>query len=167
MRPINPLKIDRPEPRPVMTFDVAFDTIRRELDAFLANLPTRQREALPPDVQAALDCIHAHLFRSDLSVGWVRLRCGLCCPSFSARFRFYCRATPRTYIETQRMGAAKRLLRIGDLQIAMIGMSVGYEEYRSFVRAFGRHAGCTPTAYRTRHVGRVEAERHGGLRRAA
>ena len=141
-----------------MTFDAALNTIRSELDAFLAGLQETQREGVPPDVRAALECIHAHLFKSDLSVAWVRTHCHVRCPSFSSRFRFYCTMTPYEYIKDRRMRAAKRLLKVCDLQVAMIGMSVGYEEYRSFVRAFGRHAGCTPTAYRRRHASRVARE---------
>ncbi len=54
----------------------------------------------------------------------------------------------RQYLEHQRMLAAMELLGRDELDMAPIAFNVGYANYETFSRAFLRHVGCTPGAYR-------------------
>jgi len=56
--------------------------------------------------------------------------------------------TPGAYLRTLRLNQAARLLRNSGRPIVDVALAVGFSDHPSFSRAFGRHMGLTPTAYR-------------------
>ena len=66
---------------------------------------------------------------------------------FSAMFSKYTGKTFSEYLRTTRMEKAKELLRQPDISIAEVAAKVGYENYKSFYRAFKDAVGTTPVEY--------------------
>lgn len=57
----------------------------------------------------------------------------------------------RDYVLNIKMEHAKHLLETVDANISEIAYAVGYDDYRSFYRAFKNHTGLTPSEYQTKH----------------
>lgn len=57
----------------------------------------------------------------------------------------------RDYVLNVKMEHAKYLLESGQANISEISYAVGYDDYRSFYRAFKNHTGMTPSEYQTKH----------------
>lgn len=66
---------------------------------------------------------------------------------FSAMFSKYTGKTFSEYLRNTRMEKAKELLRQPDISIAEVAAKVGYENYKSFYRAFKDAVGTTPVEY--------------------
>jgi transcriptional regulator GlxA family with amidase domain len=77
-------------------------------------------------------------------------RVGMSPRNFIRRFKTATGRLPGAYIQTLRMSAAKELLEHGDVPIANISSSIGYEDTAFFRMLFKRHTGMTPAEYRTR-----------------
>jgi AraC-like DNA-binding protein len=75
---------------------------------------------------------------------------GLSRSRFAARFTALVGQPPLTYLTRWRMEKAAGLLHEGDLGLAEIAGRVGYESEAAFNRAFRRHFGVPPGAYRRR-----------------
>lgn len=56
--------------------------------------------------------------------------------------------TPHRFLIRQRMEAAKRLLVEGELSVAEVCLSVGYQSVGTFTTAFARETGYTPAEFR-------------------
>ena len=56
----------------------------------------------------------------------------------------------RDYVLGRKMEKAKDLLTAADGNISEISYAVGYDDYRSFYRAFKNYTGQTPSEYQTR-----------------
>ncbi|MFQ5570231.1 MAG: helix-turn-helix domain-containing protein [Rhodothermales bacterium] len=105
-------------------------------------------DGYPPDVQRVLECLRDHLFEEACNVDAILECSGVLSPSLHARFKYHVGTTIRSFLEQQRLKAAKQLLQDAGLEIYLIAFSVGYANYRTFDRAFRRCLGCTPTVYR-------------------
>lgn len=57
----------------------------------------------------------------------------------------------RDYVLNLKMEHAKHLLETGQANISEISYAVGYDDYRSFYRAFKNHTGMTPSEYQAKH----------------
>ena len=66
---------------------------------------------------------------------------------FSTMFSKYTGKTFSEYLRNTRMEKAKELLRQPDISIAEVAAQVGYENYKSFYRAFKDAVGTTPVEY--------------------
>ncbi len=64
------------------------------------------------------------------------------------RFQAETGQTPLDFLQTARVGRAKRLLETTDLGVAEIAQAVGYQDPGTFRRLFGKHAGMTLAQYR-------------------
>lgn len=53
----------------------------------------------------------------------------------------------RDYVLSARMNLAKKLLASGDVNISQIAYRIGYQDYRSFSRAFKNETGMSPSEY--------------------
>lgn len=104
--------------------------------------------AFPRDVQTLLRSIHKHLFDPGVNVNVLLDRCTIRGDRIYARFEYCLKMSIRQYLEHQRMLAAMELLGRDELDMPLIAFSVGYANYETFSRAFLRHVGCTPGAYR-------------------
>lgn len=70
---------------------------------------------------------------------------------YSQWFKKKTGVTPQTYIHTQRLNEAKRLLRETHFSILDIAQQVGYEHQSSLTRLFKQFEGVTPQFYRQRY----------------
>jgi AraC-like DNA-binding protein len=75
---------------------------------------------------------------------------------FSRQFRATYGETPNAYLMTRRMERAKALLRVGDMSVTEVCMTVGWSSLGSFSARFTRLVGETPTAYRARDHSALE-----------
>ena len=69
---------------------------------------------------------------------------------FSRQFRATYGETPYSYLMTRRIERAKALLRLGDLSVTEVCLTVGCTSLGSFSARFTKIVGETPTAYRDR-----------------
>ncbi|HEY1627226.1 MAG TPA: helix-turn-helix transcriptional regulator [Streptosporangiaceae bacterium] len=69
---------------------------------------------------------------------------------FSRQFREAYGETPYSYLMTRRIERAKALLRLGELSVTDVCMTVGCTSLGSFSARFTELVGETPTAYRSR-----------------
>lgn len=70
---------------------------------------------------------------------------------FSRRFRSAYSETPYSYLMTRRIERAKALLRLGDLSVTEVCMTVGCTSLGSFSARFTELVGEPPSAYRARN----------------
>jgi AraC family transcriptional regulator, regulatory protein of adaptative response / methylphosphotriester-DNA alkyltransferase methyltransferase len=64
--------------------------------------------------------------------------------------------TFRDHLTRVRMQRAAALLSSGLLTVREVAHRVGYRQPAQFAKAFRRHAGCSPSTYRARHIGRSD-----------
>lgn len=69
--------------------------------------------------------------------------------------------TPAHWVEEARVGAARRLLEDGDHRPKQVASLCGFANADTLRRAFARHVGVTPAAYRRRHASERPAPRAG------
>ena len=70
---------------------------------------------------------------------------------FSRLFRNSTGRTPYRYYDELRFQRARDLLATSSTPISEIGRRLGFASPSQFARAFSRHAGCSPRAYRTQN----------------
>lgn len=117
------------------------DTIRAEKEE---DIPTD----VPVDVQNVLKKLHEHQFDAEVNVSVVLENCGIRSNTFFSRFKCYVGTSPKQYLERLRISAAVAALRAGCFDINCVAFSIGYENRRTFERAFTRHLGCTPGQFK-------------------
>ena len=78
-------------------------------------------------------------------------------------FTLHADTSPMRYVTALRMQRAAQLLTDADRPIHRIAPLVGYREYQTFVREFGRRYGMSPRAFRHAHD-RAQRPEHGGER---
>jgi AraC-like DNA-binding protein len=74
---------------------------------------------------------------------------------FSRRFRATYGETPYAYLMTRRIERAKALLRLGEMSVTEVCISVGCSSLGSFSARFTELVGEAPTAYRARDHGEL------------
>jgi AraC-like DNA-binding protein len=82
------------------------------------------------------------------SVHDLALRAGMSRSSFMAAFAHETGKGPMAYVTDHRLRLAADLLGHTDLRIVDIALQVGYQSHAAFSRAFQRHQGCSPAAFR-------------------
>jgi len=80
--------------------------------------------------------------------------------NFAQRFAACVGESPMRYLARCRILRAAQLLDAERLTVSVAMQSVGYESESSFTKAFQRHLGCTPAAYRSSQ----RRSRRGGAR---
>jgi len=92
------------------------------------------------------------LMQADLAARWtvtsLARRVGLSRPVFARRFCESESVSPMRRLATLRMEEAARRLEKSDASLAQVGQQVGYDSEFAFNRAFKRHHGVAPGAYR-------------------
>lgn len=63
-------------------------------------------------------------------------------------FRAVLGVTPHQYLVRRRLGHAAAILLDTDAPVTAIGYDVGFGDLAHFIRSFGRHFGCSPSAFR-------------------
>lgn len=74
---------------------------------------------------------------------------------FSRFFKSLVRMTPMEYINKIRISNACKLLQKTDRKMVDIAMDVGFNNQSYFIRLFKKHKGCTPIAYKRKHMSRI------------
>ncbi len=121
--------------------------IHEELEKFI-HREKAQAAASPNGVHTLLDFIHQNLFARNLNVSAIKTACHTKNNNVSTHFKKAMGMGLHQYLEHKRMAAAAMLLEKEELNVFLIASAVGYAHEESFTRAFRRHFGCTPTAYR-------------------
>jgi transcriptional regulator GlxA family with amidase domain len=107
--------------------------------------PPSEREP----VRAVQDVIHARP-DADLSLTALARHAGMSERHLLRVFRREVGATPARYVETVRVDAARRLLEQTTSGVEHVARASGFGTAESMRRAFLRHLGVAPSAYRTR-----------------
>jgi AraC-like DNA-binding protein len=71
---------------------------------------------------------------------------------FAARFSSILDESPMNYVTKWRMSVASRMLEKNQRSIEQIALAVGYESLAAFSRAFKRHVGLPPAAWRAHNI---------------
>lgn len=104
-----------------------------------------------PLLARALDAIHADPAQpwtvADLATVATMSR-----SVFAERFRQVLGRSPAHYVAEVRMTSAKRYLGKDGLSVGETGRRLGYSSEEGFSRAFARHVGSTPSAWRRSQV---------------
>lgn len=124
--------------------------VDRELEAFRAVIATDIKAESSPKVRKSLSVIQSNLFEPHLSVSTVMDELDIRSNAFKQEFKYHRGQPIRDYIEDRRMMAAMRLLSFPSIDVTTIAYRIGYNDYRSFARAFKRYVGCSATSYRER-----------------
>ncbi len=118
---------------------------------YLAALPPEQGLSAAglrdPAVARAIGLLHGGLNRRWTAADLAR-EVGLSRSAFAERFTRVMGAPPMHYLGTRRLEAAARRLQDSGDAIARIAFEVGYESEAAFNRAFKRHFGLPPAAWR-------------------
>jgi transcriptional regulator GlxA family with amidase domain len=93
----------------------------------------------------------------DLSIDALAQRARLSPRQFSRRFKAVFGTSPGDYVERLRLDEARRRLPGGGQTVESIAASVGYASDDAFRRAFERHFGVAPSAYRQQFSPRKQA----------
>lgn len=120
----------------------------------ILNIQAAETEGMFADLHA---WIAGHL-QSELSVPKLAERLAMSPRSFSRKYKEKIGITPAKTVEMMRVDAAKRALARSDLPLAKIAFNTGFLDEQRLRRAFQRHVGISPMAYRETFG---EAERNG------
>ncbi|MBZ4418033.1 AraC family transcriptional regulator [Myxococcus sp. RHSTA-1-4] len=126
------------------------------LRAHVASLPAGQggwlRALVDPRLGAALQRVHERP-EAPWTVEGLARAAGMSRSVFAARFKSLVGEGPLTYLTRWRMHRAMQLMTEGTRSTSEIAQAVGYETDSAFVKAFKRHVGETPGAWRRRPGG--------------
>lgn len=110
----------------------------------ILNIQAAETEGLFADLHA---WIAGHL-QSELSVPKLAERVAMSPRSFSRKYKGKVGVTPAKTVEMMRVDAAKRALIRSDLPLAKIAFNIGFSDEQRLRRAFQRHVGTSPIAFR-------------------
>lgn len=105
-------------------------------------------------LREALAVMHAH-YAQELTLDDVARTIATSRRQLQRCFAEHSDDTFRTTLSKIRAARACELLRDTDLPIAVVARRVGYAEPAQFAKAFRRHIGVVPSAYRRAHAGRL------------
>lgn len=106
-------------------------------------------------IRQALSLVHRHPAEA-WTVERLGRAVGMSRSNFSSRFTALVRSTPMKYLTQLRMNLAANALRgDGRLSVAEVASQVGYDTESSFGRAFKRHFGVSPGAFRRERSARA------------
>jgi transcriptional regulator GlxA family with amidase domain len=121
--------------------------------------PSWSRPSEREPVRAVQDVIHARP-DADLSLPALARHAGMSERNLLRVFRREVGATPGRYVETVRVEAARRMLEHTTSGVEHVARACGFGTAETMRRAFLRHLGVAPTAYRDRFHGRAGDHDH-------
>lgn len=89
-------------------------------------------------------------FSEDIHVDDIALTCGLNRSYLSRLFHEATGTTIKDYLQSYRMQAAENMLKNTDSTIQYIAYAVGYNDIFTFSKAFKKHTGSSPSAFRNK-----------------
>ncbi len=137
--------------------------VERLLEVLCAEAIRAHLEATPPDVGGwfsglkdpivgrAIALIHAQP-GADWSVNRLAQGVAMSPSRFAARFTNALGDSPMAYVAKWRMNVAGRLLTNPQKSVAQIAAEVGYDSLAAFHRAFKKHVGVPPAAWRAQRL---------------
>lgn len=124
------------------------------LRGHLARLPSEERGWLAgvrdAQVGAALQVMHGRP-ADPWTLEHLAREVGMSRSSFAERFTSYVRIPPMQHLSRWRLPLAAHMLESGTVNVAQAASRVGYQSEAAFNRAFRRHVGEAPGAWRRRH----------------
>jgi AraC-like DNA-binding protein len=128
------------------------EAVRAHIETVLYREANWVQEIKDPVIGRAIAAIHMHPGK-DWSVQRLARVVAMSPSRFAARFSESLGDSPMAYVTKWCMNVACRQLVTSRQGIDQIAVSVGYESQAAFIRAFKKHVGLPPAAWRTR--GRV------------
>ena len=123
------------------------DEIERRLREYSEAHPPDQAGLSAP-VLAVLQRVHERLFDPRMNVNAIKSLCQISDNNISCRFKFEVGMSLKSYIEIQRLEAARALLEEGDCSVSQAAQAVGYVYLQTFYAAFCRHFPGSPGSLR-------------------
>ena len=124
------------------------ESLRTHLDATTARQKNWFGGLKDPVVGRAISMIHARP-GADWTVDRLAGQVAMSASRFAARFTSALGESPMAYVTKWRMNVARRMLRETRVPIGNIALEVGYENLPAFNRAFKKHLGVPPAAWRS------------------
>lgn len=125
-------------------------------EAVRAHIETNPRQEIgwfrgikDPIVGRALKAIHTHP-AEDWTVQRLAQAVSMSPSRFAARFTDSLGDSPMAYVAKWRMNVACRKLSASNIRVEQLAAEAGYESVAAFNRAFKKHTGLPPAAWRTR-----------------
>lgn len=116
------------------------------------NIQAAETDGMFADLHA---WIAGHL-QSELSVPKLAERLAMSPRSFSRKYKERTGVTPAKTVELMRVDAAKRALVRSSLPLGKIAFNTGFLDEQRLRRAFQRHVGTSPSAYRDKFSGIIQ-----------
>lgn len=145
---------EAPGARPDVILTKPFDVgaLRRCVWQLLAGNAPRASSDAEDVFEQVLHLIDERLGDPDLSVGDLADAVDLSRRHLARRVKEATGLTTAAVLRTRRIEAARQRLRKEGTPIQDIAQSVGFRSPSHFSQVFGRHVGCSPSAYRDRHA---------------
>jgi AraC-like DNA-binding protein len=103
-----------------------------------------------PQIGAALRLVHGRP-TEPWTLDTLAREVGMSRSSLAERFTAYVEMPPMQYLARWRLQIAARLLETPNISVAQVAAEVGYQSEAAFNRAFKRHTGLAPGAWRREH----------------
>lgn len=128
------------------------EVMRNHIDSLPENAKGWFAGLRDPQIGAALRLIHGRP-TAPWTLDTLAREIGLSRSSLAERFTAYVQMPPMQYLARWRLQIAARLLETPNLSVAQAAAEVGYQSEAAFNRAFKRHTGLTPGAWRRERGG--------------
>lgn len=139
-----------------MQLGVMRNDLMRKNDELYAKLkqrvqPDTRKPAVTDNMKLRIDSVCSFIienFRNDINRDLVAATIGMNPDLFSRIFNQYTGSTLPDYINSLRTDEAKRLLRETDKTVSRVAIETGFDNLRTFNRAFKKFTGVSPTEFR-------------------
>jgi len=121
--------------------------INNLITAISEHVKGRVRNANDDAIDRAIEYMNLHL-SDNITMNDVAAHVNISAPYFSVLFKKHTNQTFSSYFKELRIQKVKELLLSTDLEVQAVAETVGYINYKSFLRIFKETVGLTPTEFR-------------------
>lgn len=125
-----------------------FHDILWEVSRKLMEIHKESEEPETDFVAMAIECMKANYQNSEFNMSSLAEQLSCSSVTLAVKFKGVMEISPSEYLAILRMEKAKSLLEETKLHIKEVGVQVGYEDQRVFLRRFKKYTGKTPGQYR-------------------